>query len=212
MAEDPGKTLGLVGLIGAFVVPIGGLICSIIGRSKSKKAGFDNKLALWGIIISAVSLAATLVLSVLVIVGTIANVNAEVDKAEEAFKNSEQSFDDGSKADAPWSSESEDSAEDPGLDSGGSGIGDDEYDDSYTVTDSDIDAFIEGLTPEQRKVFEDQGVDLDDPATRERMKKNLQRIADDTRERLKDMPDTDGDGLPDSPYGLDPFGLDDDGY
>jgi hypothetical protein len=53
--EDPGKTLGIVGFVFAFVgLALIGLILSIIGYSKSKKAGFNNSLALAGIILNAV--------------------------------------------------------------------------------------------------------------------------------------------------------------
>ncbi|WP_145978679.1 hypothetical protein [Granulicoccus phenolivorans] len=54
--EDPGKTMGLVGLILAIVIPLVGLIVSIIARGKSKAAGFKNTLATVGIIIGAVFL------------------------------------------------------------------------------------------------------------------------------------------------------------
>ena len=53
-AEDPGKTLGIIGLVGAFLLPLVGLIISIIGFNKSKKAGFRNIPALVGIIIGAI--------------------------------------------------------------------------------------------------------------------------------------------------------------
>ncbi len=56
VAENPGKTLGIVGLVLAFVANIVGLIVSIIALRKSKKAGFKNGFALAGIIISIVSI------------------------------------------------------------------------------------------------------------------------------------------------------------
>ncbi|QAY62971.1 hypothetical protein ET495_06630 [Xylanimonas allomyrinae] len=74
--EDPGKTLGLVGLIGAFVAPLVGLICSIIGYNKSKKAGFDNKLALWGIIVSAAFTVISLLACLLLLLGAVADASA----------------------------------------------------------------------------------------------------------------------------------------
>ena len=65
---NPGKTLGIVGLVlgvVGFVVlflgPIAGLIVSIIGLTKSKKAGQKNGFALAGIIVSAVALLANIV-------------------------------------------------------------------------------------------------------------------------------------------------------
>ena len=57
---DPGRTLGIVGIVlGAIglccgVSAIAGLIVSIIGYNKSKNAGYKNTLALVGIIVSAV--------------------------------------------------------------------------------------------------------------------------------------------------------------
>ena len=54
--EDPGKTLGIIGLIGAFLIPLVGLIISIIARGKSKAAGFKNGLATGGIIVSIVAM------------------------------------------------------------------------------------------------------------------------------------------------------------
>lgn len=53
-ATDPGKTLGIVGFILAFLVSIAGIIVSSIGLAKSRKAGFKNPLALAGIIIGSV--------------------------------------------------------------------------------------------------------------------------------------------------------------
>lgn len=54
--ENPGKTLGIVGLICAIIWPISivGLIISIIAMVKSKKAGMGNGFALAGIIIGAI--------------------------------------------------------------------------------------------------------------------------------------------------------------
>ena len=73
-ATDPGKTMGIVGLVLSiaglffwFVAPIAGIIVSAIGRSKSKKAGFNNVPGLWGIIIGIV----VLVLNILFILAII---------------------------------------------------------------------------------------------------------------------------------------------
>jgi MFS family permease len=72
--ENPGKTLGIVGLVLGivgfglmFLGPIAGLIVSIIGRSKSKKAGFPNGIALAGIIVSSVALVANIIVTVILI-------------------------------------------------------------------------------------------------------------------------------------------------
>ncbi|WP_054011086.1 DUF4190 domain-containing protein [Arthrobacter sp. ERGS1:01] len=50
-AEDPGKTLGIVGFILCFVCSIAGLIVSIIAKKKSRAAGFNNTLANVGVIL-----------------------------------------------------------------------------------------------------------------------------------------------------------------
>ena len=53
-AEVPGKTMGIVGLVLAFVFAPVGIIVSAIGMSQSKKAGYKNTLALVGLILSIV--------------------------------------------------------------------------------------------------------------------------------------------------------------
>jgi len=73
-AVNPGTTLGIIGLIlgvvGFFVVflgPVAGLIVSIIGLSKSKKAGQKNGLALAGIIVSSVAFIANIITAIVVV-------------------------------------------------------------------------------------------------------------------------------------------------
>ena len=53
-AQDPGRTMGIVGLILAIFCSLVGLIVSIIAFNKSKQAGFKNNIALAGIIVGAV--------------------------------------------------------------------------------------------------------------------------------------------------------------
>lgn len=69
-AENPGKTLGIVGLICAIIWPISivGLIISIIAMVKSRKAGMGNGFALAGIIIGAIGV----ITGIIAIVGLIA--------------------------------------------------------------------------------------------------------------------------------------------
>lgn len=55
--DYPGKTLGIVGLILAFVFTIVGLIVSIIANGQSKAAGYKNGPAKAGIIVSIVLIA-----------------------------------------------------------------------------------------------------------------------------------------------------------
>lgn len=76
VAENPGKTLGIVGLVLAFVANIVGLIVSIIALNKSKKAGFKNGPALAGIIISIVSIVITAIVVGLLIAAAVAGVGA----------------------------------------------------------------------------------------------------------------------------------------
>jgi hypothetical protein len=62
-AAVPGKTLGIVGLILAFIGPVSliGLIISIVARSQSKKAGFSNTPATVGIVIGILVLIGTII-------------------------------------------------------------------------------------------------------------------------------------------------------
>jgi Ca2+/H+ antiporter len=55
-SENPGKSLGIVGLILAFFVNIVGLIVSIVALRRSKKAGHKNGFAVAGIIVSLLSI------------------------------------------------------------------------------------------------------------------------------------------------------------
>jgi hypothetical protein len=53
-AQDPGRTMGIVGLVLAIFCSLIGMIVSIIAYNKSKAAGFKNNIALAGIIVGAV--------------------------------------------------------------------------------------------------------------------------------------------------------------
>ena len=64
-ADFPGKTLGIVGLVLAILVPLVGLIVSIIANNQSKAAGYPNKLAKIGIIVSIVLMVLGLVIGVI---------------------------------------------------------------------------------------------------------------------------------------------------
>ncbi|MHA7295488.1 DUF4190 domain-containing protein [Arthrobacter sp. HLT1-21] len=63
-AENPGKTLGIVGLILSLIpgLNIVGLIISIVAMVKSRKARMGNGFALAGIIIGALAVIATIVM------------------------------------------------------------------------------------------------------------------------------------------------------
>lgn len=62
--NPPGRTLGLIGLIVAFVAPVVGLVLSIVARSQSQAAGLPNPLAKAGIIVGIVLTAVTVVILV----------------------------------------------------------------------------------------------------------------------------------------------------
>ena len=62
-----GKTLGIVGLVLAFVFSIAGLIVSIIANNQSKAAGVQNTPAKVGIVLSIIFL-------ILGIIGVIVNI------------------------------------------------------------------------------------------------------------------------------------------
>lgn len=52
--DDPGKTLGILSIVFAFLFSIVGLILGIVGLNQSKKAGYKNNTAIVGIILSAI--------------------------------------------------------------------------------------------------------------------------------------------------------------
>ncbi|WP_344812418.1 DUF4190 domain-containing protein [Microlunatus aurantiacus] len=67
-AEDPGRTLGIIGLVLSFFTAIIGLVVSIVALRKSKKAGFTNTPALIGVIVGIVTTVAGLVIAAVSIV------------------------------------------------------------------------------------------------------------------------------------------------
>ncbi|PYI65284.1 hypothetical protein CVV68_18915 [Arthrobacter livingstonensis] len=73
--EDPGKTLGIVGLVLCFVVPLAGLIVSIIGKKKSRVAGFTNTPAKVGVILGWIFTIVGFIIAIIYIVVIIAVLN-----------------------------------------------------------------------------------------------------------------------------------------
>ena len=79
-----GKTLGIVGLVLAFVFALAGLIVSIIARGQSKRAGVSNGPATAGIVISIIIMVLGLIIAIAFaalgasIFGGIAQVCAEL--------------------------------------------------------------------------------------------------------------------------------------
>jgi len=55
-SASDGKTLGIVGLVLAFLFPLAGLIVSIIARNQSKAVGVENTPAKVGLILSIIFL------------------------------------------------------------------------------------------------------------------------------------------------------------
>jgi uncharacterized membrane protein len=54
VAVDPGRTLGIVGLVLSFVAALVGLVVSAIALRTSRRAGFRNGVALAGVIVGGV--------------------------------------------------------------------------------------------------------------------------------------------------------------
>lgn len=73
-AANPGKTMGIVGLVlgivgfvVAFLAPIAGIIVSIIGLNRSRAAGQKNGLAVAGIIVSVIALIVNIIAVVVLV-------------------------------------------------------------------------------------------------------------------------------------------------
>lgn len=76
-ASKPGKTIGIVGFIFAFIwLHIPGLILSIISFNKAKRAGIGNGLALAGIILNSLGILVSLIVVPMVISTTLVSYNA----------------------------------------------------------------------------------------------------------------------------------------
>jgi preprotein translocase subunit SecG len=63
-ATYPGKTLGIVGLVLAFVFTLAGLVVSIIAFNQSKAVGIKNTPAKVGIILSVVFIVLGIILGI----------------------------------------------------------------------------------------------------------------------------------------------------
>jgi hypothetical protein len=82
--QDPGKGLGIAGFILAFFFPFIGIILSIVGYVKSKRAGFKNGLALAGIILNSVFLVLGTVILALVTMVAYAGIQQRANTASAA--------------------------------------------------------------------------------------------------------------------------------
>ena len=79
VAENPGKTLGIVALIASFFISLLGLILGIVALNQSKKAGFKNGPAKAAIILSIIFMVLgviTLILVFTVFGGVLGNAAA----------------------------------------------------------------------------------------------------------------------------------------
>ncbi len=66
--DYPGKTLGIVGLVFAFVFAVVGIILSAIALSQSKAAGFKNTPAKVGLILSIIFVAIYIIWIVIIVI------------------------------------------------------------------------------------------------------------------------------------------------
>jgi hypothetical protein len=71
-SHDPGKTLGIIGLVLSFFTALIGMIISIVAFRSSKKAGFKNTPALVGIIIGAIGTVIGTIVAIVLIVAAAA--------------------------------------------------------------------------------------------------------------------------------------------
>lgn len=69
--DYPGKTLGIVGLVLAFISAIIGLILSIVANNQSKAAGYTNTPAKIGIIVGIITTVIGLIVGVIVIIAAV---------------------------------------------------------------------------------------------------------------------------------------------
>lgn len=69
--ENPGKTFGIIGLVLAFfpVLSIGGLVLSIMGLRRSRRANMGNVPAVVGIILSALNILFTVLTTIILVIG-----------------------------------------------------------------------------------------------------------------------------------------------
>src|SRR3990167_3174710 len=85
-ASNPGKALGIASLLIALLTPLGvvSLVLGIIGKSKSKKVGQPNGVAVAGIIFSVLNMLAGLAIIFLMVFAvsyTSTKIKEECDKA-----------------------------------------------------------------------------------------------------------------------------------
>gem|GEM_PF-1518776 len=90
--EDPGRTLGIISIVAAFVASVVGIVVGAIGRKKSREAGFPGTLGTIGMSLSIVTAVVGLVVGVLVVTADGRNpndptVSAAADAADDADRD-----------------------------------------------------------------------------------------------------------------------------
>ena len=77
-ASVPGKTLGIVGLIVDFFVPLVGLVLSIVAKVQSNRAGVKNTPATVGIVLGIVFIVVYVIVVVVIVAGIAAACSSGV--------------------------------------------------------------------------------------------------------------------------------------
>ena len=89
---DPGKGLGIASVVFAFIIPIAGLILSIVAHNKSKKAGHSNGPASVGLVISIITtIISTLALAAIIFVAQTTLQQRIQDNAKKAAQKQDES-------------------------------------------------------------------------------------------------------------------------
>lgn len=83
-AEDPGKIMGIIGLVLIFFFPLAGLIVCLIAWNKSKKAGFKNVPALIGIFLNLAFILLSVLITILLVVASFKGVQHTAKMTEQA--------------------------------------------------------------------------------------------------------------------------------
>lgn len=82
VADNPGKTLGIVAFVLSFFVNLVGLILGIVALSQSRKVGQKNGFAVAAIVISSISI----VIGIIVAIALIVAAGAAADLARQAVE------------------------------------------------------------------------------------------------------------------------------
>lgn len=75
--EDPGRKLGIIGLVFAFLFPLAGIVISIMALVKSKKARAKNIYAILGLALSSIFTVSASIILTVVMAASYANISSE---------------------------------------------------------------------------------------------------------------------------------------